>query len=96
MGCACISQKESIKTKEVELKYENTSPFYKETYDSVNTIQKIYAEILDEKNLNYQKDKNFKTENEINENSKEEVYVSGPIINMLKRKVENYKKMKKN
>ena len=103
MGCAFISQKESIKSKELDLHLENILLYYKETNDSINARQKFNDEIFEVKNTNYKNLQKITIDKEINDkkansnkNNKKGVYVSGPIISMLKRQVDNYTKIKNN
>ena len=102
MGCAFISQKSSIKTKEVDMHLENAIHYYKETNDLSNDKQKTNEENCEIKNVYYKNVQKITVTNKINDpktfvnNNKEEVYASGPIINMLKRQVDNFKKLNNN
>ena len=102
MGCAFISQKGSIKTKEVDIHFENAIHYYKETNGLSNDKLKINEENFEIKNDYYKNEQKIIINNKINDpktfvnNNKEEVYISGPIINMLKRQVDNFKKLKNN
>ena len=90
MGCANISQKESIKTKELDINCEIIK-----TNDNINFTKKSSAALYEQKKTipkNIQKIKESKSLNNNCNNNKNEKIISGPIINMLKRKVEKYKK----
>ncbi len=101
MGCACISQKEIVKPKDVDISWDITKPSIKETNDSINFKNKIIEEPLQAKKvksidlIKIKEDKNIFNEKDIKKNNnKNEKVFSGPIITMLKRQVENYKKIK--
>ncbi len=101
MGCACIAQKELVKPKDIDLSCDFTTPYLKETNDTINFKNKIGDEIFKEKkeishNLFEKKEIseiNFHKEHEKKNNKSEKVFC-GPIINMLKRQVDNYNKKK--
>ena len=101
MGCAFVNQKESINSKDVELNHEITTPYFKETNDTLNIKHAISNDILKLKKPNTKKSKKNKinekdNENDfININNQNKSYCSGPIITMLKRQVDNYKKTEK-
>ena len=97
MGCSYINQKEHIKS---ELSVDITNLQYEETSENIIYIEnkalkepfKLKEKILNipqikdiEINTNEQKD--IKAQNE-----EKELVFSGPIINLLRRKVDNYKK----
>jgi len=101
MGCACISQKETVKPKDVDISWDITKPSIKETNDSIYFKNKIIEEPLQAKNMKsinlikIKVDKDIFNDKDIEKkNNKNEKVFSGPIITMLKRQVENYKKIK--
>ena len=101
MGCACISQKEIVKKKDVDISWDITKPSIKENNEYIYFKNKIIEEPLHAKNvksINLIKIKVYKdifNDKDIEKkNNKNEKVFSGPIITMLKRQVENYKKIK--
>ena len=96
MGCANVLQKESIKQKEIDLNCEIIKPNHIETNDTINFSKKTIADIYEFKNsLSKNIQINKKEQSSINKyNIKNEETISGPIFNVLKRQVEDYKKRK--
>ena len=99
MGCAFINQKESIKSKDVELNLEITTPYFKEVNDTINikhAISKGFSELKkpkSKKKANSQINKEQENEKDtINMDNQHKLNYTGPIITMLKRQVDNYKK----
>ena len=97
MGCAFVSKKQLISSKDVDLNF--TTPYFKETNDTVNINNTLSGEVLQIKpstkktsKINIVKEKE---KEDINVNNSTKQNFSGPIITMLKRKVDNYKKAKK-
>lgn len=101
MGCACIAQKEIVKPKDVDISWDITKPSIKETNDSINFKNKITEEPLQAKKvtsinlIEIKEEKDIFLEKDIDKkNNKNKKVFSGPIITMLKRQVENNKKIK--
>ena len=100
MGCGNVLKKEVIQLKDVDLTFQPKKPHFKDSSDSfffdkqrtddivVAKREKKANKNKGEKRENINK-KNFKSHVHIN---KEEQIFNGPIINMLKRQVDNYKK----
>ena len=97
MGCSYIKQKEHIKS---ELSVDITNLQYEETCENIIYIEnkalkeafKLKEKILNipqikDVEINTNKQKDIKAQNE-----EKEIVFSGPIINLLRRKVDNYKK----
>ena len=100
MGCGNVFKKEVIQSKDVDLTFQTKKPHFKETSDSFFFDKRKTDDIVvARKTKNPNKNKSKKRENvnninlksHVNINKKEKIY-NGPIINMLKRQVDNYKK----
>ena len=94
MGCAYISQKESIKAKDIDLNNDLTKSYYKETNETINFNKKITGDILEANNTTTKKNKKIKKVKNKKNNNNEDIDISGPIITLLKRQVENKRKRK--
>ena len=89
MGCGNVFKKEVIQLKDVDLTFKPKKPHFKDTSDSFFFDKKKTDDIVVAK----RKKKANKNKGEKRENiNKEEQIFNGPIINMLKRQVDNYKK----
>ena len=82
MGCGNVFKKEVISTKDVDLTVSVVKPSLKETSDT------FYFSIIKTNNITNKKNHTKDLDNII---KKEQVY-NGPIISMLKRQVDKYKK----
>ena len=82
MGCGNIFKKEVISTKDVDLTADIVKPRLKETSESFYFSKIKTNNIINKRKLN-------KCLNNI---KKEEQVYNGPIISMLKRQVDKYKK----
>ena len=97
MGCSYINQKEHIKS---ELSVDITNLQYEETCENIIYIEnkalkepfKLKEKIL---NIPQIKDIEIKTNKQKDikaQNEEKELVFSGPIINLLRRKIDEYKK----
>ncbi len=101
MGCGNTFKKEEIQTKDVDLTFEPIKPNFKETSDSsffdkektgdiiVRRIKKANKDKVEKKEIINKK--KHKSHSKKKKKEKEHIY-NGPIISMLKRHVDNYKK----
>ena len=94
MGCGYISQKESIKVKDIDLNNDSTKPYYKETNETITFNKKITGDIFEANNTTSKKIKKIKKVKNKKNNNNEDIDISGPIITLLKRQAENKKKRK--
>lgn len=102
MGCACLSNVE-IKTKYVDISEEQTKVHHNELINNSNIFTtKISDDIFKVKNCNLKStekpikkliNKNFKS---IDSNKTKSYDLSGPIITLLKNRVDNYQRKNKN
>ena len=100
MGCGYVLKKEVIQLKDVDLTFQPKKPHFKETSDSFCFDKKKTDDIVVTKRTKKtNKNKGEKSENINKKNLKSHVHINkeeqifnGPIINMLKRQVDNYKK----
>ena len=83
MGCGNVFKKEVISTKDVDLTVEVVKPRLKETSESIYFSKIKTNNIIKKRKLTKGLDNIIK---------KEQVY-NGPIISMLKRQVDKYKKI---
>ena len=101
MGCGYVTQKESIKTKDVILDCKISKEYYYETKDPVNlnkTQEDIYLSKKSTSNnvRQFKEDKKIKKKKEqSNIYNKKEPVIYGPIITMLKKQYDNINKKKK-
>ena len=82
MGCGNVFKKEIISTKDIDLTVDVVKPRLKETCESFYFSKIKTNNIINKRKLN----KGF------NNIIKEEQVYNGPIISMLKRQVDKYKK----
>ena len=96
MGSACLAKNEPIKSKDVDLTTLITKPNLREI-NSKNNLSIFNYQNTTSNNLlfvnNYLDIKKPEVKSQNNEN---EINFSGPIIRLLKREVDNYKKNVKN
>ena len=96
MGSACLAKNEPIKSKDVDLTTLITKPNLREINSSNNLSIFNYQNTTSNNLLfvnNYLDIKKPEVKSQNNEN---EINFSGPIIRLLKREVDNYKKNVKN
>jgi hypothetical protein len=100
MGCGNVFKREVVLEKDVDLNFKPKKPHLKDTSDSIFFDKKKTDDIVvtrRTKNANKNKVENLENINKkkykfhANINKKKQAY-NGPIINMLKRQVDNYKK----
>ena len=108
MGCACVTK---INLKDVDLNEDHTKDYQSEllndeqiekikTSDNIFKVQKSNLSNLKKKNKSKSKSKNKNkkpniSQKLINLNSPKDFKVSGPIITLLKNRVDNYHHKKK-
>ncbi len=100
MGCACVISKKAIQSTDLDLTHKIIESTNFETFDNANNSSNKLSEdfcfnIKKTKNNNANNKNNkpsFKIEKSKNE---EDIILSGPIITLLKRKVDLYNKKKK-
>ena len=87
MGCACVTKIKDVKSHEVDLVKSNiTKGFLKETNNHSNDLA---YHITTSDNLPKIRKKSFSCKDVANQNANE-IQLSGPIISLLKKKVEYY------
>ena len=99
MGCANVFKKELNISKDAEINFEITKPDLKDLNEDNSIEKKISIDKIKSSNCIYKinEEKAIKTnntDNKIESNEYEEEF-SGPIIALLKREVDKYKKLKK-
>ena len=93
MGCACIARIKDVKSFEVDLLKENINKeFFKETNNNSNDLS---LHIPTSENLPNMRQK-FICYKDVSKRKANEIQLSGPIINLLKKKVEYYQHNKNN
>ena len=109
MGCANVFQKKIVKSKDIDLNFQVIKPNFKDTNDTSLFKKKVIGENFDENTTFVKNEQDItidkKIKNEENEEKLENVtnnnknkkdsIGSGPIINLLKRQVKNFKKTEK-
>ena len=98
MGCAYVTNRQIISSKDVNLITNDTRIKFKESNDITNITSKLTGDIspVKDKNFKEKKHKLFNknslfADNKNNSHTNKKPEFSGPIITMLKRQVDNYK-----
>lgn len=90
MGCACITNKPQVKSKELDLSLTTEKPFNSSNNLTIVNFQNSNSSNLPAvRALKEKKGQEIKNQKNINE-----PILGGPIISLLKREVENYKSRK--
>ena len=99
MGCSYVTKNQQIKSKDIDLSCDIIKPNIRETIETNNFTSKIMSDISPIKNSICKENNHYLLDKDMNINqSKKSVNnikkqnFSGPIISMLKRQVDNYKK----
>ena len=93
MGCACITKIKDAKSYEVDLLKANINKkFFKETNNNSNDLTYHISTSENLPNI----EKKSVCYKDVSKRNTNEIQLSGPIINLLKKKVEYYKHKKNN
>ena len=96
MGSACLAKNERIKSKDVDLTTLITKPNLREINSSNNLSIFNYQNTTSNNLLFVNNYLDIKKPEDKKQNNENEINFSGPIIRLLKREVDNYKKNVKN
>ena len=104
MGCACIISEKAVKSKDLDLTHKIIESISVETFEntnnssnklSYNITRKIKKSKYKKTNNIHENRENISSINNENPKNENDIFLSGPIITMLKREVDKYNKKKK-